>query len=58
VFRPGFTTSDDGTGYGLQIVRTIVDAHGWECTIAEGTDGGARFEIEDGTTTDARARTT
>ena len=29
VFEPGFTTCDGGTGYGLDIVREIVEAHGW-----------------------------
>ncbi len=45
VLEPGYTTSDDGTGYGLEIVRSIVEAHGWELAIEEGEAGGARFEI-------------
>ncbi len=45
VFDYGYTTEDDGTGFGLNIVETIADAHGWEPTITEGTDGGARFEF-------------
>ncbi|WP_418281230.1 PAS domain S-box protein [Halorubrum sp. DTA98] len=52
VFEPGFTTEDDGTGYGLDIVREIVDAHGWSIgTTRTAHDGwseetsGARFEI-------------
>ncbi|OYR39813.1 PAS domain-containing sensor histidine kinase [Halorubrum sp. Ib24] len=28
-FEPGFTTSADGTGYGLDIVREVVESHGW-----------------------------
>jgi signal transduction histidine kinase len=32
-------------GLGLSIVSDIVDAHGWEITVTEGRDGGARFEI-------------
>jgi len=28
-FEPGFTTSVDGTGYGLDIVREVVESHGW-----------------------------
>lgn len=45
LFRPGYTTSEAGTGFGLAIVREIVDAHRWVIDVAEGTDGGARFEI-------------
>ena len=45
VFEHGYTTSADGTGLGLFIVRDIVDAHGWDVGVAEGTDGGARFEV-------------
>jgi PAS domain S-box-containing protein len=45
VFESGYTTSDEGTGLGLTIVRRIADGHGWEITATEGADGGARFEI-------------
>ncbi len=45
VFDVGYTTASDGTGFGLNIVRGIVTAHGWEIRLTEGTDGGARFEI-------------
>lgn len=47
VFDHGFTTSDDGTGYGLSVVRTIVGAHGWDVAVTTGDRGGARFEITD-----------
>lgn len=47
VFERGFTSQDDGTGFGLYIVSEIVDGHGWEITISESTAGGARFEISD-----------
>jgi len=45
VFEAGYTSHDEGTGFGLRIVKDIVDAHGWhaECTASE--SGGARFEI-------------
>jgi PAS domain S-box-containing protein len=46
VFDPGYST-DSGTGFGLSIVRDIVDAHGWEVAVTESEDGGARFEITD-----------
>jgi signal transduction histidine kinase len=36
---------DDGTGFGLAIVKEIADAHGWAITVTKGEEGGARFEI-------------
>ncbi|WP_276274170.1 PAS domain S-box protein [Haloarcula litorea] len=45
VFTPGHSSSDDGTGFGLSIVKQIVAAHDWEIRLTEGTAGGARFEI-------------
>jgi signal transduction histidine kinase len=43
VFEAGHTTAEDGTGFGLAIVKEIVDAHGWEIRVADAD--GARFEI-------------
>jgi signal transduction histidine kinase len=45
VFGSGFTTNEEGTGFGLAIVEEIVDAHGWTIRTTESRDGGARFEI-------------
>jgi PAS domain S-box-containing protein len=45
VFDAGYSTAEDGTGFGLSIVKQIADAHGWDIRVTEGTDGGARFEI-------------
>lgn len=45
VFDAGYTTSSDGTGFGLAIVREIAGAHGWDIELTAGTDGGARFEF-------------
>lgn len=45
VFEHGYTTNASGTGFGLSIVHELVAAHGWEITIADGEEGGARFEI-------------
>jgi PAS domain S-box-containing protein len=45
VFESGYTTSRDGTGFGLTIVAEIVDAHGWTVELAESEAGGARFEV-------------
>jgi PAS domain S-box-containing protein len=45
VFDHGVSTSDDGSGYGLSVVRTIANAHGWDVVVTESDAGGARFEI-------------
>ncbi|UVE49693.1 PAS domain S-box protein [Haloferax larsenii] len=45
VFEPGVTTNPDGTGFGLDIVRSLADAHGWSVENASGDAKGARFEF-------------
>ncbi|MCD2205068.1 GAF domain-containing protein [Halobacterium sp. KA-6] len=45
IVTAGYSTSEDGTGFGLSIVQQIVDTHDWTLTITESTTGGARFEI-------------
>ncbi|WP_096393791.1 ATP-binding protein [Halorubrum trapanicum] len=45
VFETGYSTSDDGTGFGLEIVATVAAAHGWDVRVADAADGGARFEF-------------
>jgi len=45
VFESGYTTADDGTGFGLAIVQSVVEAHGWDVSVGAGTEGGARFEV-------------
>ena len=47
VFKPGHTSLSGGTGFGLTIVKRIAEAHGWQVTVVDGTDGGARFEFTD-----------
>jgi len=37
----------DGTGFGLAIVTDIVEAHGWQISVADSDEGGTRFEISD-----------
>ena len=44
VFEHGYSTDEEGTGFGLAIVRAVADAHGWEVRVTDGEDGGARFE--------------
>ena len=45
VFEAGYSTDEDGTGFGLSIVKQVAEAHGWRIQVTDGTDGGARFEI-------------
>ncbi|MFC7138518.1 response regulator [Halosimplex aquaticum] len=45
VFDYGYSTSQDGTGFGLSIVREIADVHGWELRLTDSDAGCARFEI-------------
>ncbi|WP_338739563.1 GAF domain-containing sensor histidine kinase [Haloplanus salilacus] len=45
VFDTGYSTSDKGTGFGLSIVKQVVDAHGWRIHLTEASGGGTRFEI-------------
>ena len=45
VFEAGYSTSERGTGFGLRIVKQIVDGHGWNVAVTESEQGGARFEI-------------
>jgi signal transduction histidine kinase len=45
IFRPYFTTSEDGTGLGLAVVRQIVLAHQWDIACVSNDGGGAVFRI-------------
>ena len=46
LFGYGYTTAEDGTGYGLSIVRDVAEAHGWTVAAADSEHGGARFEVD------------
>lgn len=46
LFEYGYSTEADNTGFGLNIVSDIAEAHGWRIEATAGTDGGARFEVE------------
>ena len=45
VFDSRYSTSADGTGFGLTIVNEVVSAHGWEIHLTDAKSGGARFEV-------------
>jgi PAS domain S-box-containing protein len=46
VFELGFSGPVEGTGLGLNIVRTLTEAHSWSVKAAEADSGGARFEFD------------
>jgi signal transduction histidine kinase len=43
IFAPFFTSKPDGLGLGLNICRTIVEAHGGRITVENRPAGGAAF---------------
>ncbi|WP_136716702.1 PAS domain S-box protein [Halorientalis salina] len=45
VFEASYSTTEEGTGFGLDIVETIADAHGWSVSVSESDGGGARFTV-------------
>ncbi len=50
VLRTDYSTSDEGIGLGLTIVKRIADAHGWTLSVTEAESSGARFEFTGVTT--------
>lgn len=45
VFDRGYSTAEDGTGFGLAIVKEIATAHDWTISVTESAGGGARFVV-------------
>lgn len=45
VFETGYSTNDEGTGLGLNIVSDVAEAHDWTVELTDSESGGARFEI-------------
>lgn len=46
-FESSFTTSEEGLGIGLWVVKEVASAHGWTVAVTESDTGGARFEFRD-----------
>lgn len=44
-FEYGQTTAEDGTGFGLAIVKALVTAHDWTIHVDDTYDDGARFVV-------------
>ncbi|MFB6116951.1 response regulator [Halosegnis sp.] len=44
-FEAGYSTNEDGTGFGLRIVERIADAHGWSVSVMESENGGTRVDV-------------
>jgi PAS domain S-box-containing protein len=45
VFERGYSSDEDGTGFGLDIVSQVARAHDWRVDLTEGEYGGAQFNI-------------
>ncbi|MFC6757733.1 MULTISPECIES: histidine kinase N-terminal 7TM domain-containing protein [Haloarcula] len=45
LFEHGYTTREDGTGFGLSIVAEVVESHGWSVRATDSATGGFRIEI-------------
>ena len=46
IFAPYISDTQDGTGLGLAMVRSIIQEHGGSITVSDNPAGGARFDIK------------
>ncbi|MCA1804805.1 MAG: ATP-binding protein, partial [Xanthomonadaceae bacterium] len=46
IFEPFFTTRPEGTGLGLAVVQTVLQAHGGGIRLETPAQGGTRFVLE------------
>jgi signal transduction histidine kinase len=49
-FDSGVSGTEDGTGFGLYIVRNVAEFHGWTVTLGESPSGGLRVGFDIGST--------
>ncbi len=45
IFIPGFSTKEDGHGFGLSVCQRIIENHQGQIWVENESDGGARFQI-------------
>jgi len=45
IYQMHFTTKDGGTGIGLHVARSVVEAHGGEIHVETEAGRGTRFEV-------------
>ncbi|MDB2294549.1 ATP-binding protein, partial [Halorubrum ezzemoulense] len=45
IFEAGYSTNEEGTGFGLRIVEQIASTYEWEITVTESEQGGTRVEF-------------
>jgi signal transduction histidine kinase len=45
IFHPFFTTKSQGTGMGLSICRSIIEAHNGRLSVRSASDRGSVFQI-------------
>ncbi|WP_336344306.1 ATP-binding protein [Halalkalicoccus ordinarius] len=45
VFEPGYTDADGGTGFGMSIIESVAEGHGWRCSLEESETGGLRLVV-------------
>lgn len=46
VFEHGYTATEGGTGFGLSIVKTMAESHGWAVSVDPDYDAGARLVFD------------
>jgi signal transduction histidine kinase len=45
VFKPGFTTKEQGSGYGLFLAKRLAEEHGGTLEARDRSEGGATIEL-------------